>query len=67
MTPTESPTRAPTYSNGSPRPYPLPRLRGCAAGAHHARRTDDRDGNLTWVCVRCPAWRDRGDPTWRLP
>jgi hypothetical protein len=40
---------------------------GCAGGHHHARGTTDRDGAVAWVCVRCPAVRDGGDPTWRTP
>lgn len=59
-----------TYGPGSPyRPLGLPVFTpaGCAAGAHHARGTIDRDGALLWVCQRCPAHRVAGDPTWRAP
>jgi hypothetical protein len=48
---------------------PLPRfnLLGCGAGAHHAIRADTCDGGWLWVCTRCPAVREPGDPTWRNP
>lgn len=59
-----------TYAPGSPyRPLGLPLFTpaGCDAGAHLARGTTDRDGAVAWVCERCHAVRDAGDPTWRTP
>lgn len=37
----------------------------CAAGRHLARGTTDRSGAVAFVCTRCPAVREQGDPTWR--
>lgn len=59
-----------TYAPGSPfRPLPLPvfRPRGCGQGAHLAMGTTDREGQVLWVCQRCPAFREHGDPRWWLP
>lgn len=59
-----------TYADGSPyAPLGLPRhiQRGCHDGAHHARGTTDRDGRVAFVCIRCPTWREQGDPEWKTP